>query len=397
MPWTCACRYEEYPKLKQLIEAKDAQVARYATPPYFLRADLKALALSPETFGTKFDVILVDPPWEEYARRAPGVVSKRAGRHWPGGGGGAGGSGLPPAYSRPPCPLPLHQPAQSRYQTLAARGRGMDAWTHSWQGKPPCLKTTCGAGGCDWPALGSAALARYGWGRHAPVQCVLRIHPCFMVSVDVAGRRMQAGSSGGLESWTWQDIVALDIDAIADTPCFLFLWCGAEEGLEAGRVAMQVSECCHTLQGKGRGGPGLHTWQRCGPGPGGSLQGEHSRQAGAQAGRRACRQGCSAQARPRGTLAHLQACGAGGGRGPAQGLLALPATGCGRPGAYGPNWAGMLPACSYTGIQSCTLTASIHGVMAAAEMGFPALRGHCVDQDQHGCQPQVPAARQPAA
>lgn len=25
-----------------------------------------------ETFGTKFDVVLVDPPWEEYARRATG-------------------------------------------------------------------------------------------------------------------------------------------------------------------------------------------------------------------------------------------------------------------------------------------------------------------------------------
>ncbi len=25
------------------------------------------------TFGTKFDVVLVDPPWEEYARRAPGI------------------------------------------------------------------------------------------------------------------------------------------------------------------------------------------------------------------------------------------------------------------------------------------------------------------------------------
>ena len=42
------------------------------------------------------------------------------------------------------------------------------------------------------------------------------------------------------EVWSWQDIQALEIEAIADTPCFLFLWCGAEEGLEAGRVCMQV-------------------------------------------------------------------------------------------------------------------------------------------------------------
>ncbi|CAI5536426.1 unnamed protein product, partial [Closterium sp. Naga37s-1] len=29
--------------------------------------------LTPEIFGTKFDVILIDPPWEEYVRRAPGM------------------------------------------------------------------------------------------------------------------------------------------------------------------------------------------------------------------------------------------------------------------------------------------------------------------------------------
>ncbi|GIL60443.1 hypothetical protein Vafri_15030 [Volvox africanus] len=111
-------RYEEYPKLKELITRKDKQVAAYATPPMFLRSDLRTLRLSPETFGTKFDVILVDPPWEEYVRRAPGLV----------------------------------------------------------------------------------------------------VDP---------------------EVWSWQEIQALEIEAIADTPCFLFLWCGAEEGLEAGRVCMQ--------------------------------------------------------------------------------------------------------------------------------------------------------------
>jgi mRNA (2'-O-methyladenosine-N6-)-methyltransferase len=37
------------------------------------QADLGELKLSVATFGTKFDVVLVDPPWEEYARRAPGA------------------------------------------------------------------------------------------------------------------------------------------------------------------------------------------------------------------------------------------------------------------------------------------------------------------------------------
>ena len=38
-----------------------------------VQADLHDLPLSVDTFGTKFDVVLIDPPWEEYVRRAPGV------------------------------------------------------------------------------------------------------------------------------------------------------------------------------------------------------------------------------------------------------------------------------------------------------------------------------------
>ena len=45
-----------------------------APPPPIPQADLKQLKLNVDTFGTKFDVILVDPPWEEYVRRAPGMV-----------------------------------------------------------------------------------------------------------------------------------------------------------------------------------------------------------------------------------------------------------------------------------------------------------------------------------
>lgn len=66
-------RYAEYPKLKELVERKDGLIAARATPPTFLKADLHDLQLSVDTFGTKFDVVLIDPPWEEYVRRAPGV------------------------------------------------------------------------------------------------------------------------------------------------------------------------------------------------------------------------------------------------------------------------------------------------------------------------------------
>ncbi|KAG0596424.1 hypothetical protein M758_UG252900 [Ceratodon purpureus] len=68
-----ADRFEEYPKLKELITRKDQLIAKRATPPMYRQCDLRTTELGPDLFGTKFDVILVDPPWEEYVRRAPGI------------------------------------------------------------------------------------------------------------------------------------------------------------------------------------------------------------------------------------------------------------------------------------------------------------------------------------
>ncbi|CAN8246708.1 unnamed protein product [Cochlearia groenlandica] len=64
---------EDYPKLRELIQKKDEIVSNAASAPMYLQGDLHEVELSPELFGTKFDVILVDPPWEEYVHRAPGV------------------------------------------------------------------------------------------------------------------------------------------------------------------------------------------------------------------------------------------------------------------------------------------------------------------------------------
>ncbi|KFK40719.1 hypothetical protein AALP_AA2G032000 [Arabis alpina] len=64
---------EDYPKLRELIQKKDEIVSNSASAPMYLKGDLHEVDLSPELFGTKFDVILVDPPWEEYVHRAPGV------------------------------------------------------------------------------------------------------------------------------------------------------------------------------------------------------------------------------------------------------------------------------------------------------------------------------------
>lgn len=65
---------EDYPKLRELIQKKDEIVAKSASPPMYYKCDLREHVLSPEFFKTKFDVILVDPPWEEYVHRAPGVA-----------------------------------------------------------------------------------------------------------------------------------------------------------------------------------------------------------------------------------------------------------------------------------------------------------------------------------
>jgi mRNA m6A methyltransferase non-catalytic subunit len=65
-----ADRFEEYPKLRELIRLKDQLILETASPPMYLKADLKTLDLN--TLGTKFDVILIEPPLEEYEKYARG-------------------------------------------------------------------------------------------------------------------------------------------------------------------------------------------------------------------------------------------------------------------------------------------------------------------------------------
>lgn len=43
---------------------KEEMVALRATPPFYLNCDLRAFPL--QSLGTMFDVVLIDPPWEEY-------------------------------------------------------------------------------------------------------------------------------------------------------------------------------------------------------------------------------------------------------------------------------------------------------------------------------------------
>lgn len=61
-----ADRFVEYPKLRELIQLKDNLIKESSTPPMYLHADLKQQELTSNSFGTKFDVILIEPPLEEY-------------------------------------------------------------------------------------------------------------------------------------------------------------------------------------------------------------------------------------------------------------------------------------------------------------------------------------------
>lgn len=67
-----ADRFEEYPKLKELIKLKDEIISERATPPMYLQCDLDTFDLVDLKY--KFDVILIEPPLEEYQRRCPGLM-----------------------------------------------------------------------------------------------------------------------------------------------------------------------------------------------------------------------------------------------------------------------------------------------------------------------------------
>ncbi|XP_070804503.1 N(6)-adenosine-methyltransferase non-catalytic subunit METTL14 isoform X1 [Pituophis catenifer annectens] len=61
-----ADRFEEYPKLRELIRLKDELISKSNTPPMYLQAELEAFEL--RELKSKFDVILFEPPLEEYYR-----------------------------------------------------------------------------------------------------------------------------------------------------------------------------------------------------------------------------------------------------------------------------------------------------------------------------------------
>lgn len=53
--------------MQELVRLKDAMITEHMTPSFHLKCDLRQYDL--KNLGAKFDVILVDPPWEEYRIR----------------------------------------------------------------------------------------------------------------------------------------------------------------------------------------------------------------------------------------------------------------------------------------------------------------------------------------
>lgn len=67
-------RFEEYPKLKELIRLKDDIIQKTSIPPMYLSTDLVDFELS--EMNAQFDVILIEPPLPEYQRTTGAVFDK---------------------------------------------------------------------------------------------------------------------------------------------------------------------------------------------------------------------------------------------------------------------------------------------------------------------------------
>merc|ERR1719209_47509 len=67
-------RFEEYPKLKELIRLKDDIIQKTNIPPMYLSTDLVDFELA--EMNAQFDVILIEPPLPEYQRTTGAVFDK---------------------------------------------------------------------------------------------------------------------------------------------------------------------------------------------------------------------------------------------------------------------------------------------------------------------------------
>eukprot|EP00917_Polyrhabdina_sp_WS-2016_P006126 GHVP01013567.1.p1 GENE.GHVP01013567.1~~GHVP01013567.1.p1 ORF type:complete len:353 (-),score=71.04 GHVP01013567.1:1400-2458(-) len=64
-------RFMDYPRLEKLIQLKDECNRSRAHPSQHMKVDLETFDLT--SLNCTFDVVLIDPPWEEYSVRAAGA------------------------------------------------------------------------------------------------------------------------------------------------------------------------------------------------------------------------------------------------------------------------------------------------------------------------------------
>ncbi|KAJ3307974.1 N6-adenosine-methyltransferase subunit mettl14 [Blyttiomyces sp. JEL0837] len=163
-------RFLEYPKLRELTRLKSELVSNWATPAMCIKTDLFQFDL--RSLGTRFDVILVDPPVLDVGDRSPFEFIEEVVRMQEGGGSGGVGTGDSGGASG--STSDVHAPGTSPTNTTP----------HDQQ-----------------PQVETSATPPFTY-RNA---------------------------------WTWDEVAALPLEDVAAVPSFVFLWTGDGEGLERGR------------------------------------------------------------------------------------------------------------------------------------------------------------------
>ncbi|EPQ30636.1 uncharacterized protein PFL1_01537 [Pseudozyma flocculosa PF-1] len=174
-----ASRFDEYPKLKRLVQIKDSLVTLAAHPPTYLCADLRQ-SLAPYT-GT----------------------GARRGRQQQGG-----------------HPVTTSAPASG-----SATPQGAPAHVMPPSGQQP------------GPSPNPAAPRDFHLGTLMPVK-----YDVVLIDPPLASYEWEGvpSPSGGVATWTWDEIAALPVPQVAAKESFVFLWVGsgAGDGLERGREVL---------------------------------------------------------------------------------------------------------------------------------------------------------------
>ena len=223
-------RYEEYPKMRELIQRKDDLVAQRATPPYFLKVP------QPDQAPASTAAVLGDQ-WFSFVRQA--ILASK---------------GLRTSWVATPC---SHPPCTMHYCVLTSIGElhrsgcpcspaASLGGARSAPGGRGSIRRTCvcgkEGGGANPKLWKTVRQTLYFWSSANPLpplslraQADLRELKLNIVTfgtkfdvvlVDPPWEEYARRAPGiDVATWAWQDIMRLEIEAVVDTPSFIFLWC----------------------------------------------------------------------------------------------------------------------------------------------------------------------------